>query len=91
MLSFRHKKETNKNIADTTFKLSLNNQAPSVDVSTWLDCGELTCCILALEEFPRSKLAEVNHASWKNCDRMGVSLLDRYFFDVRDSFLIESR
>ena len=36
---------------------------------------------------PRSNLAEVVHASWKNRDKMGVTLLESCMFDIRDSLL----
>ena len=39
---------------------------------------------------PRSNLAEVVHASWKNRDRMGVALLESCMFDIRDSLLLEA-
>ena len=37
---------------------------------------------------PRSNLAEVVHASWKNRDKMGVTLLESCMFDIRDSLLL---
>ena len=39
-------------------------------------------------EAPQSNLAEVLHAGWKHRDKMGVSLLDCCYFDVRDSILL---
>ena len=56
------------------FKFFLNNEAPSVDVSTWLDwCHDRRKFIFrafTLKEFPSSNLAEVIHAGWKNRDRI---------------------
>ena len=37
---------------------------------------------------PQSNLAEVIHAGWKNRDKMGVSLLECCYFDLRDSILL---
>ena len=51
------------------FKLFLNNEAPSLDVSSWLDwwhdCRELTFRAFTLKESPSSNLAEVIHAGWR--------------------------
>ena len=75
-------------------KLFLNNELPSVDVSSWLDWShdrrELILCIFNLKESPRSNLADVIHAGWKNWDRMHISLLDACFFDIRDNLPLES-
>ena len=37
---------------------------------------------------PQSNLAEVLHAGWKHRDKMGVSLLECCYFDLRDSILL---
>ena len=37
---------------------------------------------------PQSNLPEVIHAEWKNRDKMGVSLLECCYFDLRDSILL---
>ena len=39
---------------------------------------------------PLSNQAEVAHASWKDCDRMGMTLLEAALLDTRDSLLLES-
>ena len=39
---------------------------------------------------PRSNQAEVVHASWKNRDRMGMTLLEAALLDTRDSLLLKS-
>ena len=39
---------------------------------------------------PRSNLAEVVHASWKNRNKMGVTLLESCMFDIRDGLLLEA-
>ena len=38
----------------------------------------------------QSNLAEVVHASWKNRDKMGVTLLESCIFYIRDSLLLEA-
>ena len=64
------------------------------DLTSWLkwwhDRRDLIFRAFTLKESPHSNLAEVIHAGWKHRDRMGVSLLDACFFDVRDSLLLES-
>ena len=37
---------------------------------------------------PQSNQAEAVHAGWKNRDKMGVSLLECCYFDIRDSILL---
>ena len=39
---------------------------------------------------PRSNLAEVVHASWKNRDKMGFTLLESCMLDIRDGLLLEA-
>ena len=80
--------------ARNQLQMFLNNEAPYVDVSSWLEWWhsrrDLIFRAFTSKEAPSSNLAEVIHAGWKNRDWMGVSLLDACFFDVRDSLLLES-
>ena len=39
---------------------------------------------------PQSNLAEVIHAGWKNRDKIGVSLQECCYFDLRDSILLKA-
>lgn len=72
------------------FKLFVNNEVPSVDVSSWLDwryhCRELKFCAFALTESPSTNLGEVVHAGWKNRERMGMFLLYACFLMLGIAF-----
>ena len=43
-----------------------------------------------LSFFVQSNLAEFVHASWKNRDKMGVTLLESCMFYIRDSLRLEA-
>ena len=47
-------------------------------------------CAFARLIAPRSNLAKVVHASWKNRDKTGVIVLESCMFDNRDSLLLEA-
>ena len=80
--------------ARVQLKFFLEKDCPESELNSWLswwhDRRELIFLAFTSKTAPSINLAEVIHAGWKNRDRMGVSLLDACFFDVRDKLLFES-
>ena len=80
--------------ARVQLKFFLEKDCPESELNSWLswwhDRRELIFRAFTSKTAPSINLAEVIHAGWKNRDRMGVSLLDACFFDVRDKLLFES-
>ena len=52
-------------------------------------CSNIIFCALFIA--PWSNLAEIVHASWKNRDKMGVTLLESCMLDIRNSLLLEAQ
>ena len=70
-------------------QFSSNNAESIRDWTEWWDARK-EFAFRAFTSFnaPQSNLAEVIHAGWKNRDKMGVSLLECCYFDLRDSILL---
>ena len=70
-------------------QFSSNNAESIRDWTEWWDARK-EFAFRAFTSFnaPQSNLAEVIHAGWKNRDKMGVSLLERCYFDLRDRILL---
>lgn len=69
-------------------------QETDAELTCWLDWWHerrnLIFRAFTSHAAPRSNQAEVVHASWKNRDRMGMTLLEAALLDTRDSLLLES-
>ena len=67
-----------------------SNSAKSIrDWTEWWDARkEFTFWAFTSFNAAQSNLAEVIHAGWKNRDKMGVSLLECCYLDLRDSILL---
>lgn len=71
---------------------SFANDHPNIKIDNWIvwwnSRKENIFRAFTSSQAPRSNLAEVVHAGWKHRDRMGISLLECCYFDIRDSMVL---